>query len=381
MSWFPIELLYATKDERMKYFDSKRVAHPFLKESIAKVIDAVNGAGGESLVFVYGPSGVGKSTLVSKVEQLLREQSVNQMIENRGMIPIAKIEAIPPERGNFEWKGYYRDVLTALQEPLIDFKINYSTVNSNNNIPGVEFKPWSNKVDLRRALMNALHFRSTIAVIVDEAQHLTKVTSGRKLQDQLDIIKSLANTTGTIHILVGTYELLPFLTLSGQLSRRTVNVHFPRYNIDKRSDVEAFVSVLQYFQNHLPVEKTPDLVSDWQYFYTKTIGCIGTLKKWLRWVLHSAVEAEAKTITLKDCDKYALSNGQCHQMLLDILEGERRIAVSEKYDVNLQLDPVNFNHSLNDGRNLKENIRTKSRSSVGKRNPVRDPVGGYKNAK
>jgi hypothetical protein len=53
--------------------------------------------------------------------------------------------------------------------------------------------------------------------------------SGGKLLDQLDWIKSMTNVTGVLHILIGTYELLNFRNLSGQASRRGLDLHFPRY--------------------------------------------------------------------------------------------------------------------------------------------------------
>ena len=54
--------------------------------------------------------------------------------------------------------------------------------------------------------------------MIDEAQHLGKIASGRRLLDQLDVIKSIANQTKTVHVLFGTYDLLAFRNLNGQLS-------------------------------------------------------------------------------------------------------------------------------------------------------------------
>ena len=81
----------------------------------------------------------------------------------------------------------------------------------------------------RYAVEQTLRHRRPVAVMIDEAQHLAKVASGRRLLDQLDVIKSIANRTDTVHVLFGTYDLLAFRNLNGQLSRRSVDVHFPRY--------------------------------------------------------------------------------------------------------------------------------------------------------
>jgi hypothetical protein len=54
----------------------------------------------------------------------------------------------------------------------------------------------------------ALRYRRPRAVLIDEAQHLFALASGRRLEDQLNVLKSLANRSNTVHVLFGTYELL-----------------------------------------------------------------------------------------------------------------------------------------------------------------------------
>ncbi len=66
--------------------------------------------------------------------------------------------------------------------------------------------------------------------------------------------------TTILHCLLGTYELLTFRNLSGQLSRRSVDIHFPRYQVDNPDDIQAFKSVLLTFQRQMPLIKEPDLV-------------------------------------------------------------------------------------------------------------------------
>ena len=128
--------------------------------------------------------------------------------------------------------------------------------------------------------------------------------SGRKLQDQLDSIKSLANLTKTVHVLVGTYELLPFRNLSGQLSRRSVDIHFPRYRADRREDYLAFQSVLFTFQRHLPLVGNTDLVKDFDFCYERSIGCVGVLKDWLTRALAMALSQEALCSRAESSNKH-----------------------------------------------------------------------------
>src|SRR5262249_4679357 len=139
----------------------------------------------------------------------------------------------------------------ALNEPLIPHKIlagrEVRADGSGGLLLGQAAAP-----ELRRALEQCLLHRRPAAVIVDEAQHLKKMASGRRLLDQMDVLKSLAALTRTVHVLLGTYELLGLATLSGQLSRRSREIHFGRYRADEPADRRAFRSVLLTFQHHLP---------------------------------------------------------------------------------------------------------------------------------
>ena len=90
----------------------------------------------------------------------------------------------------------------------------------------VRFTPSERAIgaEYQHAVERALAFRRPAAVLIDEAQHLAKMGSGRRLADQLDVIKSLANRTKTVHVLMGTYELLAFRN-----SERTIEPPEYRY--------------------------------------------------------------------------------------------------------------------------------------------------------
>jgi hypothetical protein len=175
----------------------------------------------------------------------------------------------------------------------------------------------------------ALRHRRPAAVFIDEAQHLGRIASGRKLSDQLDVIKSIANRTGTVHVLFGTYELLAFRNLSGQLSRRTVDVHFARYSSEQKEDVQVFKNVLLTFQQQLPFPVVPDLADIWDLLYERTLGCVGILKDWLRRALAVVVADGGKRLTRKYLEETALSISQCEKIWAEMRDGEMRLADSE----------------------------------------------------
>jgi hypothetical protein len=164
------------------------------------------------------------------------------------------------------------------------------------------------------------------------------VASGRKLTDLPEAIKSLANRTGVVHGLVGTYELLTLHDVGDQLSRRSVYVHFPRYRADSTQDREIFQSVVWGFQLHMPILEEPDLVSHWDYCYERSLGCVGILKNWFKNALADAITEGATTVEIKHLEQRALSVAQCRNILKKIKEGENNQAQIEAEAEQLRME-------------------------------------------
>jgi hypothetical protein len=318
---FPDELLQRSSSERLAYFRSYTVAHPQLKTVSEALRRAIQEPGGASLIFVVGPTGVGKTTLRLRIEQELRQRFLAAGEPDPGRIPVVGFEAAAPDSGNFNWKDYYRRALHALEEPLIDYKLDPSRPTRNGTVEWTVAARVCSP-ELRQALEQALRHRRPVAVLIDEAQHFTKIASGRRLSDQLDCLKSLASLTGCIHVLIGTYELLPCRNLSAQLSRRSRDIHFRRYRIDNPDDVAAFQRVIFSFQRHLPLAQEPELWRDWEFCYTYSLGCVGILKDWFTRALAEALERGALTLTRADLERCTWPLDQCVTTARDTLDGE-----------------------------------------------------------
>lgn len=380
---FPRELLSAPKEVRLKYFIDLTIGHPRLLEAYGELLRAIRQPFSNILVLIYGPTGAGKTTLGRKIQKQILEDLLHQLEQDRGRIPFVSIELASPDTGIFNWKDFYTRLLLAMDEPLISHKAKpeVPTVNPEGKMQ-IKIGPRSSVADVRLVAEQALLHRRPIVVLIDEAQHLSKIASGRKLQDQLDALKSLSNQTGTIIVLLGTYELLVFRNLSAQLSRRSIDIHFQRYQLDSEENVRAFKSVLLTFQRHLPLGEEPNLLARWEYFYERSIGCVGVLKEWLTRSLAEALEDGGKRLTQKHCARYALSISQCEKMLSDAKEGEMRLNESDESHRRLRarlglLESETVNEESREKANPVEpkTDTSKRRRRVGQRKPKRDPTG------
>ena len=112
---FPQELLAKSTAKRLAYFKACTIAHPRLQAADQALRNAIEEPAGELLVFLYGPTGVGKTTVLGRCKQQVIDAQRKEMERDQGWMPIVGMEAMSPERGDFNWRDYYIDALRAFE--------------------------------------------------------------------------------------------------------------------------------------------------------------------------------------------------------------------------------------------------------------------------
>src|SRR5581483_608512 len=116
---FPRSLLEQPVLERLQYFEKLVVSHKRLKETYDELLHAIRYPATASLIYVFGPTGVGKPTLLQQIEKALIKDALADPNVTPGHIPVSMVEAISPDSGNFNWKEYYTRALEVLNEPML----------------------------------------------------------------------------------------------------------------------------------------------------------------------------------------------------------------------------------------------------------------------
>jgi hypothetical protein len=346
-------------------FKAGVLAHPVLMSAYGSVMSLINHAV-VPIIEVVGPTGVGKSTLLKKLNLELINQYTEAMKTDPGFIPVIMVEAPAPDNGTFHWGDFYKRLLKSLQETMIDCKL--SEAAYGGTVP--RSQKGRTTSDMRWLVEQSIKQRGTKIVIIDEAQHLTKVANARRLSDQMDTVKSLSSLTGVQFVMVGTYELLTLLNRNGQLSRRTRCIHFNRYDFSKPADRQAFINLLGMFEVRLPVGAEGVLVNHLDFIYEHSLGCIGILKDWLKLASNSAVEAGRDTLAFRDLEATKLTRDSLLQILQEILEGERSVAAGTQGG-----DELRVKLGLTAVVPAKDAKGNANRPPVGVRKPHRDLVG------
>jgi hypothetical protein len=276
-----------------------------------------------NLIAVCGPTGVGKSTLGEFLVELEFKNQVQSLVESPGVVPAIRIEAPSSGEREFSWRLFFERIMNALEGDL-DLPRSAYGVDPGTNATLRQRGPRPNRLaDLRTAVERSLRHRQTHFIVVDEAAHLIRQCHPRRIEQQLDTLKSLSNECGVQWILLGSYDLFDLVSLSGQLARRTHVIHFSRYRRDNEADVKMFRACIVKLQKSMPVLQDLDLLKYTPVFMENTLGCIGTLRTvlvrlsllvkkygWSEDLLCSALLTEA----------------QVTQILHEIVAGEERIA-------------------------------------------------------
>jgi energy-coupling factor transporter ATP-binding protein EcfA2 len=376
-SSFSPELLELPTEKRLNFFKNPDVTfiHRNLRMAFQKTQRIILEPAGASIILVIGPSGVGKSTLLRLLHKKIIEESTGKMEKNPGWIPMVCVEARAPGKGTFRWKSFYEIILKAVDEPEIQQKIQYDDNGIRRNTDGrLSINARRTTEDaLRLAMEKALIYRKPYTLAVDEFQHIGKMAGVELLQAHMDCVKSAVNITKVPWTGFGTYQLLDFVELSTQLSRRTKIIHFPRYSLEFDEDIKEFKRILEYLQYRMPLLETPPLKQKyWEFCYERSIGTIGTLKDWLAEAYDLALSENAKTLSLEHLKETAKKDYECENMALEAINGEVKLNDSKQKSLDLRIILGLEKSKIPNSEISKPEKNTKPF----KRNPKRDRVGG-----
>lgn len=375
---FPTQLLGASTETRVKYFNDCRIEHANQQECFKQAMSAINSACGPRIIQIVGPTGAGKSDLAQKIYQALLEQYRDLIEQDPGAVPVAILDAIAPNGSSFNWKDFYVRLLEKHGDVLINRKM---LIPRQHDLFEGHAAPLplerSTTEALRRTSEKTLKNRKTKVLVIDEGHHILMVSDPKRLEFQFEALKSLTIESNVVIVLVGTYKLLAIRDQSGQLVRRSEIVHFPRYNLRNEEDSKNFQKALIELQRQLPLPVMPNFQAQSRDYFLKSGGSIGILKDWLSRCLEHAILRGMRTFDYTFAGEFALSNKSLITILDEAIEGEIALEDASIDDVKKLLYRV-----ATKANSLPAKVPAKKKSTkVGERKPVRDKTGDQHGAK
>src|SRR2546423_2524723 len=309
---------------RLAALQQYKIKHASLEKMDDLLMNPIDEHTSYSVLALYGPSGVGKSTVMKRIAQRCREEEPDQ-----ARVPVVVVQASPEDVGSAARLDFYRQVLQGLHGHVaIRDRILNLPLARERGKKSTDPADW---LEMRDAVSYALDLLSVKAVCIDEAQHLMQADAAQKPSIQLDWLKSLTNQSQLLYILVGNFSLYDFCHLNGQLARRVREEQFCRYHLDQQADAVEFTSALKVLLEQVPLQvNIPEMLTHWKWFGEWSIGCIGILSDWVVGTASTLCRAGETVLTLEALAKHALKPAQRLKLETEARTGEFKIEEAKK---------------------------------------------------
>ena len=314
-------------------FKAYAVWHPRLVQVQTHLLHTIWEPADVAYVVVCGPSGVGKSKLAEVLARRLNtpKSEANRHSPRRALL----INTRPADGALFHRANFYQKGLALLGKTTFDRHIKVDVTTAEQMVekkrPRSKATGYPDNPEVRDAYEEELRLRALRTVILDEAQHLIESGDGKQIKEQLNWIKSMTTETGVLHILIGTYDLLPFCNLDGQMARRGSEFHFAPYHMEDETDCQAFRNAFSSLLKQIPLRVDHDgLLQRWWYFFEGSLGCIGILKQWLVRALYRALREASAELTRAHLEKSVLPDAKWERMRADARSGEAEFQYADR---------------------------------------------------
>ncbi|MEX3639612.1 AAA family ATPase [Paraburkholderia sp. BR14320] len=223
----------------------------------------LNPVAGLSIILLVGPPGVGKTTMGKILLQKLLDSFAIEIQEDPSIIPAFMSEVDAPDKDEVNFVLLYCRMCHDLLAP--------SPMDGLNIVNELK-EPLEQLRSSRVMFERALWARKVKNLILDEVLHFTNTNTDPAQYGNL--LKSLSNRARFNLLLLGAYGSENLIEATGQLARRIVVVHYPRYK-ETREDFRAYCAAVKSFAEALPVRCKVDVKNCMGYLFKGTFGLLG----------------------------------------------------------------------------------------------------------
>lgn len=279
---FDRALLDASISARKEAFARVRIRHPMLDEVVSAVLQFLQSDSDRNVIAILGPSGVGKTELLKALERRILREFAARTHSEPSFIPCARIELAAATGACYNFDDLLYRAVAALKDPFVgEWPSDVLAARAAEDAGNTDF--WAAlrvSTHLRFSFEGAVRYRSPVALLIDEINHVMKISRDRTPLDQCNTMKSLANLTATQFITAGTEAAIDLFEGDGQIGRRAPVVPFHAYPANPEGR-QIFFKIACNFLARMPVASIDDDVFDEPYLFAGGVGSVGTLRGWL----------------------------------------------------------------------------------------------------
>ena len=282
---FPAELLNASTECRLAYFEQVIVAHPNFDELLADIFEKINPHSNRRIFLLVGATGTGKSALLRKLVEKAISEATNFGTASPEVVPAFAFRPEAPLRGVFKFEKLYEQALVCMNAPMIEASRDVLRVHTTPRdtvsrllLESPARKDWGG---LRTRCLNDLKDRHVRLWGVDEAKVLfmtgrsdTKEARKKAIEEMADRLKLLVEDVRTILLLSGGFDFYDLASVTSQLARRCRVFYFQPYTAKTIAGFQqGFIGLLSHIPTHHLIE-----ASDGAEFFGRCDGAIGRVR-------------------------------------------------------------------------------------------------------
>lgn len=300
--------------DTLDYLENRLVIqHAHFQDVQNQVLRAVQYGRSDQALCVFGPTGVGKTTMQSYLNDVLIRKQENGW--RKDCSPPVLVEAPAQINGKFSWRALTVNILEALGETDIASKVDLDAMEEGIK-KGLECRIRSrlDMSQLEKLVRDRIKALRPICIFVDEGQHIVERLSISAQIGNANILKHWANTMDTKFIVFGTHEAQGLLNQNEQLSRRVAPIYFPRYRISEPDEYEQFFYFYGNLVKELDLQLEPAIHQDFRFIYNYSLGCPGILVTWLHECIAYCIDKNIKKLTKAILQKHRISTDRLKTM-------------------------------------------------------------------
>ncbi len=281
---------------------------------------ALSAAYGSEVIWLTGPSRVGKTTGTNEVRLELDPLSAKGSKRVTMRIAVRNTS----RNGAFSTKSFTQQMLAAIEHPFFG----KPGPDDPSGIKLARLIHRTSEAELQMAMQLALVDLEIKYLFIDEAQHLLHLPGGlRNVSAVLDSWKGLAEEADITLLFSGAYPLIHLLPSNSHLVGRSEFIHFPRYQLDRPSDLDHFAALVAAVDTIIGYEAfMPHL----KLVFNESLGCAGLLLRLVRSTLPRAQHRTNGKITKELIQYCSRSEAARESLLAEIHEGESLLGYTSK---------------------------------------------------
>jgi hypothetical protein len=367
----PKEVLDAPLAVRLKFFKYAIVHHPLFDTTLECTKDAIESGLPGSMLILVGPAGVGKSSMGDTLHRQTSDDFFAHNPDDKCTIPSALVEAWAPEDGRFDWRDFYRQILEALQVPLIESslpEVRRVIAGRELWLPDITERRGPTVGTLRGRMRRALRDRDPSLLFIDEASNIIQSPNIGRVKVKSNTLRSIVDNSNTTMIVSGAYDLYDLIFQSGQLTRRGDVIHFPAYLPKQKGFAEALFSL----EEIMPIRGGCNLDRYGDDLERESLRNIGLLKRILIRILRLS-ENLKRPIDDEIVNKSFYKPAQWRRLRDEMFDGYLKVEGVQHPEDKRKLMPEGFDDM--DTPAIHSNNSTRKNRRVGKTKPSRPVVG------